>query len=194
MVDVVLKVFSWFWTFSWIIMLIPSNFRIMFGFTNVTWTTRTISFIDNTWFAIVFIFKRRQRSYISSFPPYYHSETIVGEFVKYLQKMFWFNFIQFTAGYFNECERFCIFQQTSWNYKTFISTFFTLLKFINVSFWTPNSPTSMVLINSTFTGKTQNYLHHGPPKLQNAINEIQSMVIFIVQKEYHQTLMKKSLW
>ena len=36
-------------------------------------------------------------------------------------------------------------------------------------------------------GKTQNYLHHGPPKLQNAINEIQSMVISIVQKEYHQT-------
>ena len=53
--------------------------------------------------------------------------------------------------------------------------------------------TSVVLINSTFTGKTQNYLHHGPPKLQNAINEIQSMVIFIVQKEYHQTLTKKSL-
>ena len=34
-------------------------------------------------------------------------------------------------------------------------------------------------------GKTQNYLQHGPPKLQNAINKIQSMVIFIVQKEYH---------
>ena len=28
----------------------------------------------------------------------------------------------------------------------------------------------------------------------NAINEIQSMVIFIVQKEYHQTLTKKFLW
>ena len=42
-------------------------------------------------------------------------------------------------------------------------------------------------------GKTQNYLQHGPPKLQNAINKIQSMVIFIVQKEYHQTLTKKSL-
>ena len=42
-------------------------------------------------------------------------------------------------------------------------------------------------------GKTQNYLHHGPPKLQNAINQIQSMVIFIIQKEYHQTLTKKSL-
>ena len=42
-------------------------------------------------------------------------------------------------------------------------------------------------------GKTQNYLQHGPPKLQNAINKIQSMVIFIVQKEYYQTLTKKSL-
>ena len=62
-----------------------------------------------------------------------------------------------------------------------------------VSFWTPNSPTSMVLINSMFIGKTQNYLHDGSPKLQNAINEIQAMVVFIVQKEYHQTLMKKSL-
>ena len=37
------------------------------------------------------------------------------------------------------------------------------------------------------------YLHHGPPKLQNAINKIQSIVIFIVQKEYHQTLTKKYL-
>ena len=34
---------------------------------------------------------------------------------------------------------------------------------------------------------------HGPPKLQNAINKIQSMMIFIVQKEYHQTLTKKFL-
>ena len=32
-----------------------------------------------------------------------------------------------------------------------------------------------------FTGKTQNYLHHGPLKLENTINKIQSMVIFIVQ-------------
>ena len=41
--------------------------------------------------------------------------------------------------------------------------------------------------------KKQNYLHHGPPKLQNVMNEIQSMVIFILQKEYHQTLKKRSL-
>ena len=32
-----------------------------------------------------------------------------------------------------------------------------------------------------------------PPKFQNAINEIESMMIFIVQKEYLQTLTKKSL-
>ena len=42
-------------------------------------------------------------------------------------------------------------------------------------------------INSTYKfnviGKTQNYLHHGPPKFQHAINGIQSMVIFIFQKE-----------
>ena len=37
----------WLWTFSWIMMFIPSNFYITFGFTNVTWTTRTIPFIDN---------------------------------------------------------------------------------------------------------------------------------------------------
>ena len=35
-------------------------------------------------------------------------------------------------------------------------------------------------------------LHHGPPKLQNAIKKIQPMVILIVQKEYHQILTKKS--
>ena len=46
---------------------------------------------------------------------------------------------------------------------------------------------------NVYRKNTKLYLHHGPPKLQNAINEIQSVVIFIVQKEYHQTLTKKSL-
>ena len=55
--------------------------------------------------------------------------------------------------------------------------------------------TSMVLINSTFTGKTQNYLHHGPPKFQNAINEIKSMVNFIVQarREQHRKLSEANM-
>ena len=60
-------------------------------------------------------------------------------------------------------------------------------------FLAPNTPTSMIPINVPFIGKTQNYLHHGPPKLQNGINEIQSMVIFMIQNEYHQTLAKISL-
>ena len=68
------------------------------------------------------------------------------------------------------------------------------IEVIQVSIWIPNSPTSLLPKNSTFIGKTQNWLHHGPAKLQNAINEIQWMVIFIVQKEYHQTLTKQSLW
>ena len=72
--------------------------------------------------------------YISSFPRYYHFEIIVGEVLKFLQKCF--DLISFSSqkGYFNEYERFCNFKQTSWNYKTFISTFFTLLKFINNTF------------------------------------------------------------
>ena len=48
-----------------------------------------------------------------------------------------------------------------------------------------NLPSAMVPINSTFIGLTKNYLHHGPPKLLNAISEIKSMMIFIIQKEYH---------
>ena len=40
-----------------------------------------------------------------------------------------------------------------------------------------------VPINSLLIGKTQNYLHHGPPDLKNAISEIQSMVILINQKK-----------
>ena len=60
-------------------------------------------------------------------------------------------------------------------------------------FLAPNTPTSMIPINVPFIGKTQNYLHHGLPKLQNAINKIQSMVIFMIQNEYHQTLAKISL-
>ena len=53
------------------------------------------------------------------------------------------------------------------------------------NFWTPNSPTSMMPINVMLIGRTQNCLHHGHLKLQKAINEIQPMVIFIFQKEYH---------
>ena len=49
----------------------------------------------------------------------------------------------------------------------------------------------MVPINSSFIGKTETYLHHTHPKLQNALNEIQLMVIFIVQIEYHQTVIKE---
>ena len=45
----------------------------------------------------------------------------------------------------------------------------------------------MVPINSMFIRKMQNYLHRGSLKLQNTINEIKSMMILIVQKEYHQT-------
>ena len=55
-------------------------------------------------------------------------------------------------------------------------------------------PTSMAPINSTFIGKIQNYLYHGSPKLQNAINETQSMSVFIIQKEHNRTWTMKSLW
>ena len=47
--------------------------------------------------------------------------------MKFLQKILWFNFIQFILGYFNEFN----FKQSRWNYKTFISKFFTLLKLIH---------------------------------------------------------------
>ena len=73
----------WLWTFSWIMMFIPSNFYITFGFTNVTWTTRIIPFIDNIWLIIVFISKRKWGSYICSVPRYYNSEAAISEFVKF---------------------------------------------------------------------------------------------------------------
>ena len=34
--DIVSKVFQWFWIFSWIVMLIPSNVFITHGFTDIT--------------------------------------------------------------------------------------------------------------------------------------------------------------
>ena len=51
--------------------------------------------------------------------------------MKFLQKLFLFDFIEFTVGYFNGYERFCNFKQAKWKYKSFISTFFNLLKFIS---------------------------------------------------------------
>ena len=60
--------------------------------------------------------------------------------------------------------------------------------------------TKLTNINTAFEfnvyqkkNNNQNYLDHGPPKLQNVVNEIQSMVIFIYQKEYHEPLMKNFL-
>ena len=52
----------------------------------------------------------------------------------------------------------------------------------------------MALLSSVLIGKTQNSLQHGPSKLQKAVKEIQSIGIFIVRKEYHKTLTKKSLY
>ena len=50
--------------------------------------------------------------------------------------------------------------------------------------------TKLTNISGTYkfnvSGKTHIYLHHRTPKLQNTINEIQSRVISIVQKECHQ--------
>ena len=51
----------------------------------------------------------------------------------------------------------------------------------------------MVPLNSTFFRKTQNNLHHGPAKLENAIKELQSMVIFIVQKRISSNFDKEIL-
>ena len=50
----------------------------------------------------------------------------------------------------------------------------------------------MVSINSKFTRKVQSCLHHGPTKLQNAINKIHSMAIFIIQKQFHENWRKNS--
>ena len=41
------------------------------------------------------------------------------------------NFTEFTVGYFNEYEGFGDSKQIWWNYKTFISMTFTVLKLIN---------------------------------------------------------------
>ena len=88
MAHVASKVFRWFWTFSWIIMFIPFNFYITFGFTNLTWTTRIIPFMDNTQFKFVC----KERSYISSFPhsifvKFYLREFKVGTFLAF--KVWW---------------------------------------------------------------------------------------------------------
>ena len=56
--------------------------------------------------------------------------------------------------------------------------------------------TKIININGAYkfnVYRKNKHLHNGPSKLQNAIKEIQSMVVFIVQKEYHQNLTKKSL-
>ena len=59
-VDIISKVFRLFWTFSQIIMFIPLNFCITLGFTNVTWTPRTISLICNTRCITFFLFKENK--------------------------------------------------------------------------------------------------------------------------------------
>ena len=49
----------------------------------------------------------------------------------------------------------------------------------------------MVPINSKFIRKNTKLASPWTSKTPNAINEIRSMVVFIVQKECHQTLTKK---
>ena len=46
-------------TFHWCIMFIPSNFSIVFRFSNLMWTTRTSFFLESTQFIITFIYLRK---------------------------------------------------------------------------------------------------------------------------------------
>ena len=109
-------------------MFIPSNFCIMFGFTNVTLTTRIIPFIDNTQFIIVFSFKGNKYRIFLVFQVITILKLLLVNLWNFFKKCFWFNFIQFTVRYFHKYERFCNFKQSRWNYKTFISTFFALYR------------------------------------------------------------------
>ena len=122
MVDVASQMSWWLWTFSWIIMFIPSNFCITFSFTNVTQTTRTIPFIDNTRFG------NKDRIFLL-----FHVITILKLLLVNLWNFFkkCFDLISFSSqkGVSTSMKGFVISNKV--NYKTFISTFFTLLKFIN---------------------------------------------------------------
>ena len=137
-VDDASKVFRWFWTFSWIIMFNPSNFCITFDFTNVMLTARRIPFINKTLFFICFYLLKEIRVvyfyYISIFLVL-QVITILKLLSVNLQYIFknCFDLISLSPQLecVNEYERFCDFKPTSWNYKAFISTLFTLLKFVN---------------------------------------------------------------
>ena len=61
-------------------------------------------------------------------------------------------------------------------------------KFLNTKFANINGACKFNVCQK----KVQNDHRHEPPNLQNTINEMQSKAIFIVQKEFHQILMKKS--
>ena len=50
--------------------------------------------------------KGNEDSIFSSFPRYCNPESIISEKVKFLQKMFWFNLMEFAVGYFHESEMF----------------------------------------------------------------------------------------
>ena len=115
-------------------------------------------------------------------------------------------FVTFSGIYMVKIENYVVIPLKPIFYRRFIHDLYSRQKigdnvlFDRLNNYHPNikltievNSSKFLPINSTFIERTQNYLHRRPPKLQNAINEIQSMVIFIVQKEYHQTLTKKYL-
>ena len=134
-VDDASKVFRWFWTFSWVIMFNSSNFCITFGFTNVMRTIRRIPFINNTIFFICFYLLKEIR--VVYF--YYISIFLVLQVItilkllsvnlRYIFKnvLIWFHWVH----NWNVSMNMKGFKPTSWNYKAFISTLFTFLKFVN---------------------------------------------------------------
>ena len=102
-------------------MFIPSNFCITFGFTNVMWNTKIIPYIDNVRFIIPLSFIGNKDRIFQIF----HVTAILKQLLVNLWNL------EFTVVYVNAYERFCNFKQSRWNYKTFISKFFTLSKLIN---------------------------------------------------------------
>ena len=80
MVNIFLTSFRWFWTFNWIITFIPFNFWIALCFTNVTWTSRRISFIDNTIYNRFYLLKEMK---IVHFLVFHFTATLNPSFVNF---------------------------------------------------------------------------------------------------------------
>ena len=89
-------------SFYWVVMFTPTFFHISFCLSNIFFSTWAFTSVYHTRRMWVFAFDFKQWFYLSCYPFYCNSLTLIGKCLESLNKMFGSIFVFFTISYFNQ--------------------------------------------------------------------------------------------